>query len=467
MANTIKENKMGTMPVHRLLITIALPMIISMLVQAMYNIVDSFFVAQLDAQLNAANGTEGIKNAFTAVSIAFPVQNLMIAVGAGTGVGVNALLSRSLGEGNHDEASRAANNGIFLAFLSFVAFLLFGIFGTDMYVRTQATNEIIAGYANNYLSLCCMLSFGLFGQFVFERLLQATGKTVYTMITQALGAIINIILDPLFIFGFGPIPRMEAAGAAVATVFGQVIAMLLAIYFNRTKNKEIHITLRGFRPNGRTIGRIYAVGVPSIIMGSIGSVMTFFLNLILKGLSDLGISIFSAYFKLQSFIFMPVFGLNNGMVPIVAYNYGASRPDRIMKTIRLSITYAVGMMLVGLALFQFLPAQLLSFFDMGNVPEAQVALRTISWSFLFAGFCIIVTSVFQALSHGFLSLIVSIARQLIVLVPVAFLLSLSGNINLVWWSFPIAEVMSLTLSIIFFIHLYKKEIKPLSSPLQH
>lgn len=467
MANTIKENKMGTMPVHRLLITIALPMIISMLVQAMYNIVDSFFVAQLDAQLNGVNGTEGIKNAFTAVSIAFPVQNLMIAVGAGTGVGVNALLSRSLGEGNHDEASRAANNGIFLAFLSFIAFLLFGIFGTDIYVRTQATNEIIAGYANDYLSLCCMLSFGIFGQFVFERLLQATGKTVYTMITQALGAIINIILDPLFIFGFGPIPRMEAAGAAVATVFGQVIAMLLAIYFNRTKNKEIHITLRGFRPNGRTIGRIYAVGVPSIIMGSIGSVMTFFLNLILKGLSDLGISIFSAYFKLQSFIFMPVFGLNNGMVPIVAYNYGASRPDRIMKTIRLSITYAVGMMLVGLALFQFLPAQLLSFFDMGNVPEAQVALRTISWSFLFAGFCIIVTSVFQALSHGLLSLIVSVARQLIVLVPVAFLLSLSGNMDLVWWSFPIAEVMSLTLSVLFFIHLYKKEIKPLSSPLQH
>lgn len=464
MSSLAKENKMGVMPVHRLLISIALPMIISMLVQAMYNIVDSIFVAQYDAQVAALAGTANTQDGFTAVSIAFPIQNLMIAVGAGTGVGVNALLSRSLGEGNREEASRAANNGIFLAVLSFVAFFLFGILGIDLFIHAQTSNAAVAGYAHDYLSLCCMLSFGIFGQFIFERLLQATGKTFYTMITQGLGAIINIIFDWLFIFGIGPFPELGVKGAAVATVFGQIVAMCLAIVFNRTKNKEIHITLRHFRPNLRTIGRIYAVGVPSIIMGSIGSVMTFFLNMILNGLSAIGVTILGAYFKLQSFIFMPVFGLNNGMVPIVAYNYGAAKPDRIMKTIRLSVTYAVGMMLIGLALFQFVPDILLSFFELGGVPQAATALRIISWSFPFAGFAIIATSVFQALSHGFLSLMVSFGRQLVVLVPVAYLLSLSGSMDLVWWSFPIAEVMSLTLSIIFFVRLYKKEIKPLRTP---
>lgn len=461
MASPLKENKMGVMPVHRLLISMALPMIISMLVQAMYNIVDSIFVAQYDAQLAALNGVENTQDGFTAVSIAFPIQNLMIAVGAGTGVGVNALLSRSLGEGNREEASRAANNGIFLAFLSFAAFLLFGIFGIDLFIHAQTSNAAVAAYAHDYLSLCCMLSFGIFGQFIFERLLQATGKTLYTMITQGLGAIINIFFDWLFIFGIGPFPEMGVSGAAIATVFGQITAMILAIIFNRTKNKEIHITLRRFRPNLRTIGRIYAVGVPSIIMGSIGSVMTFFMNMILNSLNAIGVTILGAYFKLQSFIFMPVFGLNNGMVPIVAYNYGAAKPDRIMKTIRLSVTYAIGMMLVGLVLFQLVPEALLTFFELGGVPEAATALRVISWSFPFAGFAIIATSVFQALSHGFLSLMVSFGRQLVVLVPVAYLLALSGNMDIVWWSFPIAEIMSLTLSIIFFIHLYKKEIKPL------
>ncbi len=455
MSKSIQENKMGVMPVHRLLISMALPMIISMLVQALYNIVDSFFVAKLN------------EDAFTAVSLAFSVQNLMIAVGSGTGVGINALLSRSLGEKNTEEASRAAQNGIFLAACSYVFFLLFGIFGVNVYLRALATNDAVYAYGCDYLSLCCMLSFGLFGQFVFERLLQSTGKTLYSMITQGVGAIINIILDPIFIFGWGPIPRMEAAGAAVATVFGQMVAMGLAIVFNVTKNKEIHLSFKKFRPNGRTIRRIYAVGVPSIIMMSIASIMNFLLNIILKGLNPAGVTVFGAYFKLQSFIFMPVFGLNNGMVPIVAFNYGARRPERITKTIKLSVFYAVGMMLVGLAIFQLFPDKLLALFDLqeSTIPVAVPALRTISLSFLFAGFCIIITSVFQALSHGFLSLIVSIARQLVVLIPAAYLLSLSGNIHLVWWAFPIAEVMSLTLCAVFYTHLYRKEIKPLASPL--
>ncbi len=454
MSNQLKENKMGVMPVHKLLISMALPMMISMLVQAMYNIVDSFFVAKLG------------EDALTAVSVSFPIQNLMIAVGAGTGVGINALLSRSLGEKNYAEASRAANNGIFLAFMSFLIFLLFGTFGVEAFIQTQATNQTVANYANDYLSMCCMLSFGLFGQFVFERLLQATGKTLFTMITQATGAIINIILDPIFIFGLFGIPRMEVKGAAVATVFGQIVAMIMAIIFNLKLNKEIHISLKRFRPNLRTIGRIYSVGLPSIVMASIGSIMNFCLNIILRSLGAAGaagVTVFGSYFKLQSFIFMPVFGLNNGMVPIVAYNYGAGKPDRILKVIRLSITYAVSMMMIGLAIFQLFPEALLSIFELS--PETAAvgvpALRTISLSFVFAGFCIIITSVFQALSHGMLSLFVSVGRQLVVLVPAALLLSLSGNVNLVWWAFPIAELMSLALCIIFFVRLYKKEIKAL------
>ncbi len=452
MSATLKENKMGTMPIPKLLLSMALPMIISMLVQALYNVVDSIYVAKLG------------EDAFTAVSLAFPIQNLMIAFGTGTGVGINALLSRSLGEKNTAEANRAATNGVFLAAMSYLVFWVFGLVGVGAYMNTQATNDTVHAYGVEYLTLCCMLSIGLFGQLVFERLLQANGKTFYTMITQSLGAVINIILDPLFIFGVGPFPRLEVAGAAVATIFGQITAMSLAIYFNIKHNKEIHLSFRKFRPNLRTIGRIYAVGIPSIIMASIGSVMTFLLNLILKSLSAAAVTVIGAYFKLQSFIFMPVFGLNNGMVPIVAYNYGAKNPVRIMKTIKLSIGCAVGIMCVGLLAFQCIPELLLSFFGLADstMPVAIPALKTISFSFLFAGFCIIITSVFQALSHGILSLTVSVARQLVVLIPVAFLLSLSGNVDLVWWAFPIAEIASVTLCILFFIRLYKREIKPLT-----
>ncbi len=484
----LKENKMGTKPIGRLLFSMATPMIISMLVQAMYNIVDSIYVAQIN------------ENALNAVTIAFPVQNLMIAVGAGTGVGVNALLSRSLGEKNHEEAGRAANNAVFLAVLSYIAFLIFGLVGSHAYICMMTDNEQVVSYGTQYLTLCCSLSIGLFGQFVFERLLQSTGKTLFTMITQGTGAIINIILDPLFIFGtdffenlgivgttilkfiaqidgilnpvfgfgIGDFKGFGVAGAAIATVFGQIVAMGLAIWFNRTKNKEIHLSFRRFRPNGRTIGKIYSVGVPSIIMASIASVMTFFFNLILKSnfpeSGEAAITVLGTYFKLQSFIFMPVFGLNNGMVPIVAYNYGARKPDRIMKTVKLSVVCAMAMMLFGLGLFQFFPNLLLIPFNLSTETAAIAvsALKTISFSFLFAGFCIIITSVFQALSHGILSLIVSVGRQLVVLIPAAYLLSLMGDVHAVWWAFPIAELMSLTLCIVFFIHLYKKEIRPLA-----
>ncbi|MBQ3093934.1 MAG: MATE family efflux transporter [Clostridia bacterium] len=449
MSSTLKENKMGVMPVHKLLLSMALPMMASMLVQALYNIVDSIYVARLS------------EDALTAVTLAFPIQNLMIAVGSGTGVGINALLSRSLGEKNHTEVSRAATNGIFLMGMSYLLFLLFGIFGAGMFVHSLAKSEIVAAYATNYLSLCCMLSFGIFGQFVFERLLQSTGKTLLSMITQSVGAIINIILDPFFIFGWCGFPRLEVAGAAVATVFGQVVAMTLAIIFNLTLNKEIHLSFKGFRPNARTIGRIYAVGLPSIFMMSIASIMNYFLNMILISLHTAGVAVFGAYFKLQSFIFMPVFGLNNGMVPIIAYNYGAKNRSRITKTIRLSITYAVCLMLLGWVLFQTIPEVFLSFFNLSEstLPVAIKALQTISYSFLFAGFCIIIVSVFQALSHGVLSLVVSVIRQLVVLIPVAFLLSLSGNIDLVWWAFPIAEIASLVFCVLFLVRIYRKEIR--------
>lgn len=449
----VKENKMGVMPVNRLLISMSLPIMISMLVQALYNVVDSMFVAQIG------------ENALTAVSLAFPVQNLMIAIGAGTGVGINALLSKSLGEKNFKEANYAANNGVFLGFLSFLLFLIFGLGFTRIFFSTQTGDQEIIQYGVDYLSICSAASFGLFGQMTFERLLQSTGKTIYTMITQGTGAIINIILDPIMIFGLFGFPRLGVAGAALATVIGQIVAMLLAIYFNVAKNHEIQLKVKGFRPRGETIRRIYMVGIPSIIMQSIASVMTFGINKILMVFSPTATAVFGVYFKLQSFIFMPVFGLNNGMVPIISYNYGARNKERMLKTVRLSVVYAVGIMLVGLLIFQLFPTQLLQLFNASDemIRIGDIALRTISWSFLFAGFCIVVGSVFQALGNGMLSLFVSIGRQLVVLLPVAFLLAKVGGVDFVWWSFPIAELASVTLTIIFFRHIYQKVIYPIPS----
>ena len=446
-----KENKMGVMPIQKLLLGMSVPMMISMLVQALYNIVDSMFVARLN------------ENALTAVSLAFPVQNLMIAVGTGTGVGVNALVSRSLGEKNTVYANKAANNGVYLSIFSAVAFALLSLFFGRFFFAVQTDDPQIIAYGTSYVYVIGILSIGMFFQFITERLLQSTGKTIYTMFTQGLGAIINIILDPIMIFGLFGFPRMEVAGAAVATVTGQIIAAGLGLWFNRTKNHELHISLRKYKVEKEVVKGIYSVGIPSIIMASIGSVMTFGVNKILMAFTSTAAAVFGVYFKLQSFVFMPVFGLNNGMVPIVAYNYGARKPDRIMKTMRLSIVYAVTIMVAGFAVFQLMPEALISIFDASEemVEIGVPALRIISFSFLGAGFGIVSSSVFQALGHGMLSLIVSVLRQLIVILPAAWILARIGGIHMVWWAFPIAEIFSALVCFLFVKKVYRNEIKPL------
>ena len=458
-----KENKMGVMPVNKLLMNMSLPMMISMLVQALYNVVDSIFVSRID------------ENALTAVSMAFPIQSLMIALGAGTGVGVNALLSRSLGEKDYDRVNKAAGNGIFLAGINYLVFLLVGILVTTPFYLSQTKDAQILSYGQQYLTIICCCSFGMYGQFIFERLLQSTGRTFYTMITQSIGAIINIILDPIFIFGYFGVPKMGVAGAAlatilsqllsavlviIATVSGQIVAGTIALVINIKKNDEIQLRLKGFRPDGKIIARIYEVGIPSIIMQAIGSVMTYGMNRILIVFSSTAVAVFGVYFKLQSFIFMPVFGLNNGMVPIIAYNYGAGKKDRLIKTLKLSIIYAVGLMLLGVIIFQLFPAPLFALFDASETMLAIgiPALRIISLSFIFAGFCIVCGSLFQALGNGVYSMVVSIARQLLVLLPVAYLLSLSGKVEAVWWAFPIAEIVSLSLTVFFMFRINRKVI---------
>lgn len=446
-----QENKMGTMPVKRLLVTMSLPMIISMLVQALYNIVDSVFVSMIN------------QAALTAVSMAFPIQNLLIAVSAGTCVGVNALLSRSLGERNAKNANLAAVNGLFLAFVSFLFFALFGIFGARFFFESQTDNSVIIEYGIQYLQIVCIFSFGLFGEMMFERILQSTGQTFYCMITQGTGAIINIILDPILIFGLLGVPAMGIRGAAAATVFGQIVAMVLAAMLNHAKNKDVRISFKGFSPHKRTISIIYQVGVPSIIMQSISSVMTFGLNKILISFSETAVAVFGVYFKLQSFIFMPIFGLNNGMIPIIAYNYGARNKKRIMETVRLSIGIAVGIMLIGLAVFQLMTPQLLMLFqaDADMLSIGVPALRIISLSFLFAGYCIIVGSVFQAMGNGVYSLIISVARQLVCILPLAYFFAQVFGLHAVWYSIPLAEITSVVLSSILFRKIYVEKIKPL------
>lgn len=449
--NEVQENKMGVLPVNKLLISMSLPMMISMLVQALYNVVDSMFVARIS------------ENALTAVSLAFPLQNLMIAVGAGTGVGINALLSKSLGEKKQEAADNAANNGIFLALISAFVFLLIGLFGTKFFFEMQTDNAEIRQYGTVYLMICLGCSIGAFCQMTFERLLQSTGKTFYTMITQGTGAIINIILDPIMIFGLFGFPKLGVAGAAVATVVGQCVAALLALYFNIKVNHEITLSVKGFRPHAHTVGRIYSVGIPSIIMMSIGSIMTYCMNQILMAFSATATAVFGVYFKLQSFVFMPVFGLNNGLIPILAYNYGAKNKKRIVETLRLAIIYAVSIMVVGTLIFQIFPTALLGFFNASEEMMAigVVALRRISLSFILAGFCIALGSVFQAFGEGMKSMYVSVGRQLVVLIPVAYLLARTGSVDNVWWAFPIAEIMSLILSLIFFRTIYHKCIKTL------
>lgn len=441
------ENKMGVMPIDKLLITMSLPMMISMLVQALYNIVDSIFVSHIN------------EYALRAVSLAFPIQSLMIAVAVGTAVGINAFLSRTLGEKEFEKANAIAVNGIFIELISYIVFALIGIFASRPFFSSQTAIPEVRDYGTTYLTVCCVAGIGIFMQTVFERLLQSTGKTFYAMITQGAGAIINLILDPILIFGLFGFPKMGVAGAAGATVIGQIVAACIAVFFNLKVNKELHVSFIGFRPDGKLIGQIYKVGIPSIVMQAIGSVMTYGMNLILEAFGAAQ-TVFGVYFKLQSFIFMPVFGLNNGMVPIIAYNYGADKRERVVKTMKSSIRYAVGIMLMGLLVMEVIPARLIGLFN--ATPElleiGVPALRIICLSFCFAGYCIVVGSVFQALGNGVYSMIVSIARQLCVLLPVAYLLSLSGNVNLIWWSFPIAELVSVGMSTFFLRRIYKKVI---------
>ena len=447
----ITENKMGVMPVNKLLLSMAVPMMISMLVQALYNVVDSVFVSRIS------------ENALTAVSLAFPMQNLLISFAVGFGVGINALMSRALGEKDPAHASRIAVSGMVLEAVSYVVFLVIGLFFTEVFMRAQISSEVpaedaaeIIAYGVDYLRIVLILSFGVFAEITFERILQSTGRTTLSMVTQLIGAVLNIIFDPILIFGLLGFPALGIAGAAWATVGGQIIAAIVAFFINKHKNVEI--SLAGAKPAWVSIAAISRISIPSIVMSSISSVMTFFMNRILTTFVSTAATVFGAYFKLQSFVFMPVFGLNNGMVPIIGYNYGARKPERIHKTIKLSMVYATGIMAIGFIVFQLVPDKLLLFFDASeNMLSIGVpALRIVSTCFLLAGVNIICSSSCQAFGYGMYSLYISAARQLLVLVPVAYLMSLTGELNNVWLSFPIAELIAIAVCVPLLRHVLRK-----------
>ncbi|WP_026491933.1 MATE family efflux transporter [Butyrivibrio sp. XPD2002] len=446
------ENKMGVMPVKQLIVSMSLPMMASMLVQALYNVVDSIFVAQID------------ESALTAVTLAFPLQNLMIALGSGTGVGMNALLSRSLGEKNFDRADRAANTTLMLTLINYIIFLFIGIFVAKPFLMSQTDDAKILEYGMSYVSIICCCSIGLFCQMTFERMLQSTGRTLYSMYSQMSGAIINIVMDPILIFGMFGLPRLGVAGAALATVFGQVVGSLIGLYCNKSLNPDIHLrTSLIFKPRADIVKEIYYVGVPSILMMSIGSLMTYAMNIILITFSTTATAVFGVYFKLQSFFFMPVFGLNNGLIPVLAYNYGAKKKKRIREALRFSMALAATIMIIGTITFQLIPDRLLGLFNasLEMIKIGKPALRIISLSFPIAGICIAMGSVFQAFSESIYSLVVSVGRQLVVLIPAAWLLAQTGNVNMVWWAFPIAEIASLILSGFFFKRVYGKKVHTL------
>ena len=445
--DTANENKMGIMPVGKLLITMSLPMMISMVVQALYNVVDSVFVSRVS------------EDALTAVSMAFPLQSLCIALGAGMGVGINALLSKSLGAKDKEMVNKSALNGLFMTLVNYLVLFVVGVSVVKPFYMIQTDSADIIQYGTDYLSVICCFSFGMFFQFTFERLLQSTGRTFQTMITQTVGAVTNIILDPIFIFGYFGVPAFGIKGAAIATVIGQIIAAVLALIMNIKVNTDIDFSLKGFKPDIKIIGMIYKVGLPSIIMQSIGSVMVFCLNKILIVFSSTAVAVFGVYFKLQSFVFMPVFGLNNGLIPIMAYNYGAKKKDRMIKTIKCGLLIAFSIMSVGMVVFELFPDAILALFEASDnmLAMGKVALRTIAIHFPVAAICIVLGSAFQALGNAVYSMFVSIARQLVVLIPVAYALSKLGNVNYVWWCFPIAEIMSLAITVFFFIKL-KREV---------
>lgn len=449
----IAENKMGVMPVGKLVFNMSIPMMISMLVQALYNIVDSIFVARLS------------EDALTAVSLAFPLQTMIIAVGAGTGVGINALLSKALGEKNSDKANKVAANGGLLYLLSYLVFFVLGFLVVKPFYQAQlkGSSPDIFDMGVSYLTIAMTCSFGIFLQFFFERLLTSTGKTIFTMTSQLVGALTNIILDPILIFGLLGMPRLGVAGAAIATVIGQILAGFVAMGCHMKYNHEVHLSYKGFRPEKQVIGNIYAIGIPSIIMQSIGSVMTYSMNNILIAFTPTAAAVFGVYFKLQSFFFMPLFGMNNGITPIIAFSYGAQQRKRMLKTIKLSMGVALGLLLCGFAAFELVPQVLLGFFDASEdmLAIGCPALRIIGVHFLVAWFCIIAGTVFQALGKAVYSLVVSVMRQLVVLIPAAVILAKLGGLQAVWWAFPIAEIMSFIVSTTCLIKVYKNIIKPL------
>ena len=456
VAPDLRENKMRTMPIGKLLFSMALPLAISMLVQAFYNVVDSIYVSRVS------------ESAVTALSLAFPIQNLMIGFATGIGVGMNALLSKSLGEGNQERANRAAGNGILCSLVAAVLFMIFGLVGAEGYYTMQSdVEETIMGGAA-YIGICSVWCLGIFLEIIGERLLQASGRTIYTLFTQGTGAVLNIILDPLFIFGFEPlgIAPMGIAGAAVATVIGQWVAAILAIIFNITKNPDVQLAVKYMRPDGYILKKILVVGIPSIIMMAIGSVMNFGMNQIFLRFEEYGetaAGVFGIYFKLQSFVLMPLFGINNASISIIAYNYGARQPKRITGTLKRGLGAAMVIMLVGLAMFQLIPDVLLGFFNPSPTFSelGRSALRIVSFHFPLAAIGIAFGASFQALGNGIYSTITSLMRQLVVLLPAAFLLSLTGDVHAVWWSFPIAEVVSMLTSLFFYSRIYRQKIKPM------
>ena len=447
----IQENQMGIMPIGKLVFNMSLPMMVSMMVQALYNIVDSIFVAKLS------------ENALTAVSLAFPLQTLLIAVATGTGVGMNALLSKSLGEKDFKKANKTATNAAFIYAVSYIIFLILGFTVVKPFYRSQvgSADAEIMTMGVDYLSTVMIFSFGIFTQVFFERLLTSTGRTIFSMTSQLSGAVTNIILDPILIFGMFGAPKMGVTGAAVATVIGQCVAGLVAGTCNHKFNHEVRFQFKGFKPDFKIIGTIYAVGIPSIIMQSIGSVMTYCMNRILIEFSSTATAVFGVYFKLQSFFFMPVFGLNNGITPIIAYNYGARQRKRMVKTIKVSLATAFCLTFIGFVLFESIPQALLGLFNASDdmLKIGVPALRTIGVHYLIAWFCIIAGTVFQALGKAVFSMVVSIMRQLVVLVPAAYLLAKFGGLHMVWWSFPIAEVMSFIVSLTFLIKIWNDIIK--------
>lgn len=447
----LQENKMGVMPIGKLLFNMALPMIISMIVQALYNVVDSIYVSQVS------------ESAVTALSLAFPVQNMQIGFGLGIAVGVNSLLSKSLGEKNQEAANYAAGNGIFLVIIAVALFMLFGVFGARPYFEMQSAVEETVEGGIAYTSICCVLTLGCFAQMLGERLLQSSGRTVYTMISQSTGAVINIILDPIFIHGWLGLPAMGVAGAAIATVIGQWIAAGMCLFFNLRFNPDVQLGLKYIRPRAQTLEPILAVGIPTLVMNSIGSVMNFGMNQIFQGFQETATGVFGIYYKLQSFFFMPLFGTNNATISIIAYNYGARKPERMTKTLRLALVTGLCFMLFGLTVFQLVPEALLGLFNPSDefLRMGIKALRIVSIHFPIAAVGIMLGASFQALGNGIYSTIVSLCRQLLALLPAAYLLSLTGNVDNVWWSFPIAEVVSALVTLILYRRLYLAKIKPL------